>query len=400
MASPVSTAVKYFREGMPGGPNFNGTAGSGVAGLRSLFVSGFGLRSVVSASVLDGFVRLVLATEATQVNMLYTVIDVSGATPADANGHQRVMYATATELRYPTDLPDGPVTGTITVMTPGAGWQELFTGTVTNKAAFKRTDPEATPHALLVDDTIGATMGMRGVLTATSADTGTQQFPTAGMSYWQKSLTNDGSGVMYDVFVDSRAIYFMPFCSTSESYYADNRTHSFRFFGDPILGRTTDNMGCLIVGRNDSTNADDPGNGSVYNYAGTIYRNSWAKSWTNIGGPQQAYFCADGRSSTVQSGADDNQGQYPNPYDGVMRMVPIIALEGANYDSPNVVRRAQMPGIFHILHSKVSGYLMPRGPLVPSQDGELLYVLGVGNYHNRTAPPTGAGLMSFLNGWR
>lgn len=400
MASPVSTAVKYFRNDMPSAPAIHGAAGSGVAALRAMLVTGFGLRSVTSAVIQGGFARLILAAEPLQANILYTVIQVDGATPSDLNGEQRVMYASATELRFPTALPDGPVTGSITIKSASAGWEELFIGSVSNKAAFRRLDPQATAFTLLVDDTLGNNLGVRGVLTASSVTAGTSPFPdTTNPAYWQKSLVATTAAVNWDVFADSRGFYFSP-CQSSYvgGTYPLSRVAAHYFFGDPIPTRFSDPNACILFGKLNASNANEPHYGTVPNYSRTGSAAFWAKSWTGTGPPTAVYTGCEGSTSASFSGDDSVRGLFPNPCDGILYTARIVASEGANYGAA-AVNRAYMPGMLHIPHDNVDAYIQPRSDPVVLQNGEVAIALGMGSSTSQNTAPAIA-LMSFLNGWR
>lgn len=400
MASPVSTAVKYFRNDMPSAPVIHGAAGSGVAALRAMLVTGFGLRSVTSAVVQGGFARLTLAAEPLQVNMLYTVIQVDGATPSDLNGEQRVMYASATELRFPTALPDGPVAGSITIKSASAGWEELFIGSVSNKAAFRRLDPQATVFTLLVDDTLGANIGVRGVLSASSVTAGTSPFPdTTNPAYWLKSGSASANAVNWDFFADSRAFYFSPYQSTFVGgSYPTSRVASHYFFGDPIPTRFSDPNACVIIGKLNATASNEPHFGTALNYSVTSTASCWAKSWIGTGTPPRAYLGTEGSSASSFSGDDPTRGTFPNPCDGTLYTARAMVSENAHSGS-NAINRAYMPGVLHIPHDGVDAYIQPRSDPVILQSGEPAVVLGMGTSWSMLACPAVA-LMSFLNGWR
>lgn len=400
MASPVSTAVKYFRNDLPSAPVVHGAAGSGVAALRAMLVTGFGLRSVTSAVIQGGYARLTLAPEPLQVNMLYTVIQVDGATPADLNGEQRVMYASATELRFPTTLPDGPVTGSITIKTASAGWEELFIGSVANKAAFRRPDPQATAFTLLVDDTLGANMGVRGVLSASSVTTGTSPFPdTTNPAYWLKSMSATTAAVNWDVFADSRAFYFSP-CQSSFAggSYPLSRVGAHYFFGDPVPTRFSDPNACLLFGKLNASASNEPHYSTVLSYSRSGSVSCWAKSWTGVGPPIPVYPSCEGSSTSNFSGDDATRGVFPNPCDGILYTAKIVVSEGAQYGA-SAVNRGYMPGILHIPHDNVDAYIQPRSDPVILQNGDPAIALGTGSSNNTNAAPAIA-LMTFLNGWR
>lgn len=401
MASPVSTAVKYFRNDLPSAPAVNGLAGSGVSALRAFLVTGFGLRSVTSAVIQEGYVRLTLPSEPLQTNMLYTVIEVAGATPAGLNGEQRVMFASATELRFPTTLPDGPVTGSITIKTASAGWEELFIGTVTNKAAFRRTNPLATAYTLLVNDTLGNNIGVRGVLDATSVTDGSAPFPdTANPTYWQKSTVATAGAISWDAWADSRGFYFSPFTlSSATGSYPLSRVASMYFFGDPLSSKPVDPYGCLLFAKTNANAANEPPSGTATYYSSQSGGSPlWARSWTGLGTPKTAYTTPEGSTVTGNSGADPTRGVFPNPFDGILYTMRIIVTEGGA-TSINSICRGVMPGILHIPHSGVATYLQPRGEPVVLQNSDVALPIGVGNT-GTDIPASAIALMTFLNGWR
>ena len=122
MASIVDTSVKHACSSMAGAPVINGTAGSLIAALKAFLVTGWGTKAVDSAAISNGVCRLTFATGKSAAE-IYSVIALSGASPAALNGEQRVTAASTTTLQFATAVADGTATGTITIKSAPVGWE-------------------------------------------------------------------------------------------------------------------------------------------------------------------------------------------------------------------------------------------------------------------------------------
>ncbi|WP_314324679.1 hypothetical protein, partial [Comamonas aquatica] len=202
----VSTSVKWAVSSMVGAPVLNGTAGSLIAVLDAFLVNGFGTKAVDSATVTDGICRMnITGGSAAQDHCVIQLAGVTGDGVA-LNGPQRVKAATASYVEFACDLPDGPLTGTITFKIAPLGWEKVFSKT--NVAVYRSTDPAATRCYLRVDDTGSRNARVVGYEAMAGVDEGIGAFPQqvqiSGGGYWPKSEAVSAAARGWTAAGDSR----------------------------------------------------------------------------------------------------------------------------------------------------------------------------------------------------
>ena len=185
MASIVDTSVKHAYSSMTGAPVISGTAGTLIAALDAFLVTGWGAKTVDSATISGGVCRLNFASGKSSAEA-EAVIVVSGATPAGLNGEQKVTAVSNTWVEFKTNLPDGAVTGSLSLKMAPLGWEKVFTGT--NKAVYRPTDPASTRTYYRVDDTNAIFARLQMYESMTDVDNGIAAAPltVAGGYYWYK----------------------------------------------------------------------------------------------------------------------------------------------------------------------------------------------------------------------
>ncbi|MBX9935322.1 MAG: hypothetical protein K2Y10_01885, partial [Burkholderiaceae bacterium] len=324
----MDTTVKFFRDDFPGAPVLNGVAGSLIAVLDACLVTGFGLRVASSMVVTGGVATLTLPNDSKNANLLDSIILIDGASVAALNGEQRVTSATSTTLSFATTAASGTVSGTINVRTAPAGWIKLYAGT--NKAAYKSAAVESLGALLRVDDTGTLDARVRGYEAMSDVDTGTGLFPTAAQSagsggYWAKSGTANATANRWDVFSDSRGIYYAPstYSGSNATYYGQ----ALYFFGDAIPHKGTDVFAtCLLASATAPTTSANYGTVGAGTQQSASY---WARSITGLGSATAVFSMPEtGTNGGVVSGSDPLLGSFPPP-DGKLRLSRMLAQEGA-----------------------------------------------------------------------
>lgn len=381
MASPVDTSVKFFRDDFPGAPSLTIAAGSAISVLDACLVTGFGARTATSLVVLGGVATLTLSTDANNGNLLYSVILVSGATGSwtDLNGEQRTTLASSTTLSFATALPDGTATGTISVKTAPAGWEKSFTGT--NMAAYKSLDVTSLGMYLQVDDSTTTGCGVKGFETMSDVSTGTGSFPT-GSGFWIKGTVPAGTKP-WDVFADTRALYFCPVIGAVPNSAA-------YWFGDVIPFKSGDAFAAsLSYSVSISTSTATTGHVFYGGQGGAAF----ARSYVGVGTAVSASASpTTGAQTGSWSGADATLGSFPPPTDGALRLSQIQAKEGT-------VLRGVMPGVKYAPQTDTKTYF-DRGTTSVA-GGRRHTSVKVGNaWNSGTDTVGGRGFVDITGPWR
>lgn len=396
MASPVDTSVKFFNEGFPGAPVLNGVAGSLIGLLDACLCTGFGLRSATSLVVSGGVATLTLASDAKNANLLRSVVLVDGVTGAltALNGEQRVTFASLTELKFATAAADGTATGTITVKTAPAGWEKKFPGT--NTAAFKSLDPTSLGSCLWVNDVGTVDANVRLYAAMTGVDAGTGAAPTVAESstggFWMKSTSANTNANRWDLFADSRSGYYCPVpASGGGTNYVGQAS---LFFGDVLAYKSGDAFAAAVFGPASAPSAQvNYGSVLVGGQGGTSLMSRFLRSYTGLGSAVSAYAAPMSGSLGTASGADAQQGTFPAPTDGGLRLSKMYCAEAA------AILRGEMPGVYYCpqtgLHTSFQ-----RGDMVAFGAKTLYTVYAGGNAYDTSTAPSGRGFVDITGPWR
>lgn len=401
MASPVDTSVKFFNEGMPGAPVLNGVAGSLIGLLDACLCTGFGLRSATSLVVSGGVATLALASDAKNPNLLNSVVLVAGVTGAltALNGEQRVTFASPTELKFATAAADGTATGSITVKTAPAGWEKKFPGT--NTAGFKSLSPESLGAHLWVNDAGTTVANVRGYESMSGADVGSGPFPTAIESvtggFWLKSSAANAVANRWDLFSDSRAFYWCPVPNSGGAPSAIGQSQ--HAFGDVVAFKSGDAFASILLSAS-ASNVANVQNGCVLTGGGTSGAMSrFLRSYTGIGSSVSAHPTPFSGTHTRVSGADDQQGTFPAPTDGGLRLSKMHVTETAA-SGVNAIPRGEMPGVYFAPQSDLYKFFQ-RGDVVTLGAKKLYCVhAGSGAAESQTTTTAGRGFFDITGPWR
>lgn len=401
MTSPVDTTVKFFREDFPGAPVLNGVAGSLIGLLDACLCTGFGLRSATSLVVSGGVATLTLASDAKNANLLRSVVLVDGVTGAltALNGEQRVTFASSTELKFATAAADGTATGTITVKTAPAGWEKKFPGT--NTAAFKSLDVTSLGAHLWVNDAGTLNANVRLYEAMTGVDAGTGAAPTVAESstggFWTKSNSANTNANRWDLFADSRGGYYCPVPASGGN--TNSVGQASYFFGDVLAYKSGDAFAAAVFGA-----ASAPGAAVSYGsvlfagQGGASLMSRFLRSYTGVGSAVSAYAVPMSGSGSTASGADGQQGTFPAPTDGGLRLSKIQCTEAA-VSGATAILRGGMPGVYYCpqtgLHTSFQ-----RGDVVAFGAKTIYTVYAGGNSSDISTSTAGRGFVDITGPWR
>jgi hypothetical protein len=344
-----------------GAPTLNNAAGSLIALLDTLLITGFNTKTVTSISVASGVATAVISGHGYEPGK---TILVSGATPSGLNGNQVVASVVdANTVTFAVSgVADGGATGTITAKRAPLGWVKAFAGT--NTAVYSRPEAGATTMLLRVDDTgagVASATSARGVMVETAAgvDSYTAAAPTTAQlsgGVWISKGANSATAKAWCAFGDGRTMYlFTDGVSYTLSGYGG--LHAFAF-GDVSSWRAGDAYHCMIIGgitpdsQYFNTQTDTPsGLGGMY----------LSRLSNQIGGSVQ--MASYGRSVGTSSGWNlYSGGVYPSPVDNGMPVERTVLVREQNSSGGNPFRgvmrglahpMAQIPSTMHL--TRISG---------------------------------------------
>lgn len=340
MASPVDTSVKHITNTMSGAPVLNGVAGSLISLLQAFLVDGFDNKSATSLVVASGVATLSFtgAHSAT----VDSVVLVSGATPSNLNGEQKVTAVAAGVVKFATAESDGTATGTISFKMAPVGWTQPFSGT--NLAVFRSSDLLGGRMYLRVDDTNATNPRVRSYETMSDVSTGTGPSPTdaqiSGGGYWSKSGVANSNPITYVIAADSRAllVYIARYQISSAGYYCG----AVRGFGDIVSHRPSgDLFGSFLSATQYAGNMSDT---SLDGYYPSAFI---ARSHTGLGASVTEQLWPIAGSRITSSGLDSaGAGPFPSPIDGGLRLTKVAVGVTANSTV-----RGTIPGFYRVPHT-------------------------------------------------
>ena len=392
--------VTHINSEMRGAPIITGNTRGNLIAAIDAWRLGFGQVTAVSVTVTGGVATAVLQPD--QGFDLHTVIEVAGATPAALNGKSRVteVNAAKTEIKFPTDAPNGVATGTITIKVAGSGWNKPFSGA--SDAAYQSADPLSSKFLYRVTETGTVNMArLRGYETMTSLTAGTGLFPTNaqanGGGYWPKSYQADAVPVRYDIIGDSR--FVMVGIAIGSSAYVDYKNVALRGFGDPIPLNPAGDAFAACLSCNQSTNATDAQYGTFGGPtslgSGAIFAaRARAGTGTSRDMSSRPYVGTAGGTS----GADGALGPFPDPVDGKIKLSQVFLYDDANATYPTA--RAVVPGLLYVPMSGVAAVIQPRDYLIGTGalEGRILMALPLSV--SPTASQDGVGFVDLTGPWR
>lgn len=394
MASIEDTSVKYIHSEMMGAPVLAGVAGSLISVLDAFLVDGFGMKTVDSGVISNGVCRFGI-TGGSAVERC-AVIVVSGATPAELNGEQRVTSFGSGFVEFKTELPDGPVSGSVAFKIAPLGWQKVFSKT--NVAVYKPTDPTAAPFFLRVDDT-GTTHARVTVYESmTDVDTGFNMVPNAatvsGGYYWWKRNSAGSSSAQYVLAGDGYSLIFAPMPTTAVGAAAVGAFVPY-FAGQFNSYRSGDAYGVMLTGAVSNTNN---AHGSLFAYATTAAYASLLRKSHGIGGASEAARMVVGAGADVSGTGAMPLGPINATVDNALRTGRILVADGDAMASAGV--RGELPGALFCLNTGALSTFGGGKSLVEGNgdmQGRTLLSLAVGFDY---ATATGVGFVDITGPWK
>lgn len=220
-------------------------AGSLIALLKSVLVTGFGIKSV-SSLVYSSATQTITATVAAGHKYLVDqVVELSGANESGFNGEFRVLSITSTNVVMGLDngTPSAAnATGTLSMKIPSLGWVVEFEDAANYKIIFKRTDPASTPLRMYIDNSAWSgwnnSFGYLAKVQMIENPTDINTFTVVNDYRWPCSHSYATPG--WGLIGDSRMMYFV-------TAYAQNNNRGLYMFGDGNSVRPGDNYFCLMT---------------------------------------------------------------------------------------------------------------------------------------------------------
>lgn len=344
----MSTAVKFFHSEMPSAPVLSGTAGSLLAILDACLVNGWGLMTATSVVVSGG-----VATANFSSSHVFdpgSVAIVAGATPSGLNGEQRLTATAANSVSWPTTVPDGTATGTITLKLAPAGWAKPFSSG--NVAAYRSGSPSASGCYARVDDSDTMIARLRLYETMSDASTGIGPTPTDGQvsggCYVSKSNAASSASRKWAIAASDR---FVIINFAYHGTYVDD--YETTFWGDFPSEKAGDAYNAIICANIE--NKSSFGSPGAFNAAHNQSQGVGVflvRNYSQIGGAIQGFLAKPGQLSGTWSG-HGTLPIGPNPINNGLDVSPTLILEGT---SASGNRRGIVPGLYGIPHYLGSAY--------------------------------------------
>ncbi len=336
-----------FDSSQPGAPVLSGAVGALRAVVKACAVDGFGAGAVASLTVASGVATATYA--GAYPFKAGHVAQYAGATPAALNGNKVILSATGNSVTFAAPgVPDGAATGSITSKAAPAGWQELFSGSLTNVIALKPSVPEATGCVLRIDDTTTSRARVVGYEAMTDINTGTGRFPTeaqfAGGLYLPKSDATTAAARPWRMYISGRVMILAvaPYESYLDSY-------GVYVLGDFVSSKGGDPYACMVSGGglgvcNISTGDVLDGSAAISSTTSSYHACYVARGAVGIGGALGLNKLGPlAKSSRVFSGSSGYATMsltFPNPSDNSLRVGPVDLYQGGDL-------RGVLPGVYH-----------------------------------------------------
>lgn len=265
----MANEIVWYDDTETGAPVLNNAAGSLIALLDALLVTGFNPQTLTSITVTSG-----VAT-ATKVGHGYSslrMVDIAGAGTALINGRKLVTLTSSSTFTFPAPgVADGTITGVITAKRSPLGWARAHAAGAT-VGMYSRTDVTATAMSMRVDDSASG-INARAIMVESFTDINTYvgSAPTStqlsGGQYWVKGAAST-SAKPWVLVGDSRTFWlFMDSSGYPAASYGGSLAGPY-VFGDILSYRAADAYGCILGGAG-SAGADPSGIGYSATALGT-----------------------------------------------------------------------------------------------------------------------------------
>lgn len=354
-------AIKFFHAGQLGAPQLSGSSGSLITVLDAVLVNGYPPVAVTSIT-LEGTIATVTCGT---IHGLFNgdVVALSGAAQPEYNGEFVVSVLTSTTFTVAImGSPETPATGTISAKRAPGGFNKEFSGS--NKAAYRSNDTSLScrPYLQVIDAAITAGAAreaqVRGYLTMTDVDTGSEPFPTiaqlANGLYAYKSNVTSTAARPWVLITDGRIFYFQACVDQAPASMQAGGGYLWWFgFGDCIPTRPADRYSGLLFGCNVANmQTAQSGAGSVRNGLFIPYNNYSPDTNSSFFMPRSfnqnmgaVGACPCGHNKNTNSMGEAALFPYPNPPDNGLYLTPVHIGQGG-------VFRGKLPGVYEPLQGR------------------------------------------------
>ena len=366
--------VKWYSSDMEGaaflssgaaGAAHTTVAGSLIALLKSVLVTGFGIKSVSSLVYSSAAQTITAQVAAGHKYLVDQVVELSGANESGFNGEFRVLSITSTNVVMGLDngTPAAAnATGTLSMKIPSLGWAVEFEDAANYKIIFKRTDSASTPLRIYIDNSAWSGWnnfnGYLAKVKMIENPTDINTFTTVTDYTWPCSHSYSTPG--WGLIGDSRMIYFMP-------AYAVNSNRGFYMFGDGNSIRPGDNYFCLMTTYPVLTNDRYwQSTGAAFHNQALIFSN------TNQKRIARSYHQMPGSVAASWKGLNTYFGEgmsFPNPADNgfYVSTDPVPVYDDLSF-------RGSLPGVV-VPYASNAGYDKTNMNNLPGLSGKLIRML-------------------------
>jgi len=376
---------------MAGASTINGVSGSRIAALKAFLVTGFGVKTIDSATTISGGKCRLPFSSGASAAVLNAVITVAGATPAALNGEQKVTAVSSTWVEFATALPDGPVTGSITFRMAPLGWEEVYSKT--NVSVFRPTDPRSSRPYLRIDDSNALYAIVQMYESMSDVDTGFNGTPAR---YWAGRSAAAATAVSWVLAGDSCGL-LVSVAPYSTSAVPSTFPHGLYYFGDCVSDRSGDGYPAVLMGN--TSNAANSSDGSLL--TGNVSNAFVMRQAAGMGAALQTSV-GNELLSTGTSGATGQSasyGPFPSRAAQALFLTRNIVADGGTFGVAG--RRGFVPGVLHVPQSDVlTAYPTAGIQEVGSGDYSGKMLLSVALNSNIASTANGIGFIDITGPWR
>lgn len=335
----------FFDNSETGAPVVNNVAGSLLAAIIAVAVTGFNVRSVLQVSVTSG-VATAMCLGHGYSGTYGKLVKLSGVSVPALNGDKRLLSVGTDAFTYDaTGVADGVYdTGTMEARRAPLGWEVKYINGASTVAILRRTAVEALAQEIWISDTnaVAGIVRVKGVVSSTAFDTFTGDFPSeaqiAGGGYWQKGA-NSVTAKKWFVAGDDRGFYIGTQLDAIDRFVV-------YFFGDGVPYYAGDAGFTLLSGQTNSTYTGTPAWGLAQGSGLTSSPVSTSAMYAPRGvlagettPAYQALINPSGGNSVSAANTFPNAVTYANPV--IHPLVHVL--------STGPCIRGQMPGLAYIL---------------------------------------------------
>lgn len=342
---------RFIHSAMAGAPVSAQTVSGTLPILDAALVTGFNIKTPSSVTVASGVATFNYLAAHGYEDKCWLRVAGSGAAALNADLQCAVPNSTTLTLPAP-GVPDGPVSGSIETRVAPLGWERPFTGTNVN--VYRSPNVASSRMFYRLDDSNAGGnnyLRLRGYEDMTSADAGTDPFPTLAQVVAASIETGliKGTAFPWCVVGDDKTVYFL-LGQSSGAYQIQS-------WGDFDSFKPADAY-AAFVGQSDN------GSGNLMSMGGSV---------------KNQYLCRDAAGLVKSLGASRlgmSPGQsglsrpYPGAANGGVTLVrPVLQIDGTA--SATSAIRGRMRGLMAVMEA-IPAYPFVVLPSVPGITGRVL----------------------------